>query len=74
MGTFIGILTLVVIIIGIFFGPAAQIEWTIYLGLPLVIFAGSVGVAFITRRLEAIILGMVIWALWPVLIEAVKLI
>lgn len=68
MRTFIGILTLIVIIIGVFSGPEAQIEWTMYFGMPLIIFGGSVGLTFITGRLEAIIAGMVIGALWPVLI------
>jgi hypothetical protein len=61
-----------VILIGVFFGTEAQIEWTMYLGLPLVIFAGSAGVTFITSRFEAIICGAVIAALWPVLLEAIK--
>jgi hypothetical protein len=68
----IGICTLVVILIGALFGLAAQIEWTAYIGVFLVIIAGSAGVAFIIRRFEAIILGAVIAALWPVLLEAIK--
>lgn len=63
MGKVIGILTLIIILIGVFFGTEAQIEWTVYFGVFLVIFAGSVGGAFITKRFEAIIGGMVISAL-----------
>jgi len=74
MGKILVILALIITVIGIFSGPAAQIEWTMYLGLPLVIFGGSIGVAFITSRFEAIICGIVLAALWPVLIEAVQLV
>lgn len=72
MGKIISIFTLIVILIGVFFGLSAQIEWTVYFGIFLVIFAGSVGVTFITRRFEAMIFGLIIGALWPVLLEAIK--
>jgi hypothetical protein len=72
MAKVIGICTLIVILIGVFFGTEAQIEWTMYLDLPLVILAGSAGVAFITSRFEAIICGAVIAALWPALLEAIE--
>jgi hypothetical protein len=63
-----GIIILVTMVIGLLFGIAAQIEWTIYLSLPLVIiFGGSAVVTFITKRIEAIICGAVIFALWPAL-------
>lgn len=66
MWTFVGVLTLIVIIIGFFFGPEAQIEWSVYFSIPLMIILGtSVGVAFITRRVEAIACGAMIGALWP---------
>lgn len=74
MGKILIILALIITAIGLFSGPAAQIEWTMYLGLPLVIFGGAIGVTFITKRLEAIVLGMVIAALWPVLVEALQLV
>ncbi len=62
------IVTLVTIVIGLLFGLAAQIEWTVYLSLPLVIiFGGSAVVAFITKRIEAIVCGAVIVALWTAL-------
>lgn len=72
----VGILTLLIISIGVLFflEPEVQIEWTTYLGIPLVILAGSAGVAFISKRFEAIIGGMIISALWPALIEVIKLI
>lgn len=71
-----GILMMVILVICIvpFIGPEIKVEWTTYLGMPLVILTGSVGIAFISKRFEAIIGGMVISALWPVLIETVKLI
>jgi len=56
-----------------FIGPEVKIEWTTYLGMPLAILAGSAGIAFISKRFEAIIGGLVISVLWPVLIETVKL-
>lgn len=43
-----------------FLAPEIKIEWATYLGMPLVILLGSAGVAFIARRFEAIIVGMVI--------------
>ena len=55
-----------------FIGPEVKIEWTTYLGMPLVILMGSAGVAFISKRFEAIIGGIIIGALWPVLLEAIK--
>ena len=64
------LMTIILIICAIpFIGPEVKIEWTMYLGLPLVILAGSAGVTFITKRFEAIICGAVIAALWPVLLE-----
>lgn len=68
--------TLMLIIIAIctipFIGAYVKIEWTTYLGIPLIILMGSAGVAFISRRFEAIIGGMVVSALWLVLIELMK--
>ena len=52
-----------------FIGPEVKIEWTTYLGMPLIILMGAAGATFVTKRFEAIIVGMVICALWPVLIE-----
>ncbi len=72
MGKIFGGLALVIIFIGVVFGREAQIEWTVYLGFPLVIFFGSAGVAFISKRFEAIIGGIVIAALWPLLVESFK--
>ncbi|MBA7577410.1 hypothetical protein ES708_19262 [subsurface metagenome] len=53
-------------------GPESKIELATYLGIPLVILMGSAGIAFISKRFEAIIGGIIISALWPVLLEAVK--
>ena len=65
----IGILMTIILIICAlpFISPEVKIEWTTYLGIPLVILAGSAGVAFITRRFELIVAGMVLAALWPAL-------
>lgn len=64
------IFALALVVIGLVFGRETQIEWTMYLGMPLIIVFGSAGVSFVTKRLEAIIGGMVIAALWPVLFES----
>lgn len=67
---------LIIMILGISIAPfielGTKIQWTTYFGIPLVILIGSVGVAFISRRFEAIIGGVVISALWPVLLGTVK--
>lgn len=69
-----GILMTIILVIGLLplIGPEVKIEWTTYLGMPLVILLGSTGVAFIGKRFEAIIGGMVIGVLWPVVIEIIK--
>ena len=46
-----------------FIAPEIKIQWTMFLGLPLVIFIGSAGITFITKRIEAIITGAVISAI-----------
>ena len=67
------LMLLILIICAIpFIGPEVKIEWTTYLGFPLVILMGSAGVAFISKRFEAIIAGMILGALWPVIIELIK--
>ncbi len=66
------IFALVLVVIGLVFGRETQIEWTMYLGMPLIIVFGSAGVAFFTKRLEAIIGGVMIAALWPVVFESFK--
>ena len=63
------IIGLVLTIIGLIFGAEKEIEWTAYLGIPLVIFFGAAGITFITKRIEAVIAGLVLAALWPVLWE-----
>ena len=63
-----GIVTLILVVIGLVFGREAQIEWTVYLGLILVVMTGAVGVTFITKRFEAIIGGIIISALLPVIL------
>ena len=54
-----------------FLDPATKIEWTTYLGMPLIILTGSAGVAFITKRFEAIICGIVLSALLPAILNIV---
>ncbi len=70
----VGALTLLMIVIGSipFLDPGTKIVWTTYLGIPLVILAGSVGVAFISRRFEAIIFGILAAALLPFFLEEFK--
>ena len=72
-----GIITLVLIIIGLVFGRETQIEWAVYLSIPLAVLFGAAGMAFFQRRIEAIIGGMVIGALLPIILpqflEAFKL-
>jgi len=67
-GKIVSILILLITIICVapFWGPEVKIQWTTYLGMPLIILMGSVGVAFISKRFEAIIGGVIIGALWPV--------
>jgi len=70
MGKVAGILALVIMIISMIFfiRPEVRIELITYLGIPLVILTGSAGVAFIARRFEVIIGGMVVSALWLALL------
>ena len=69
MKAIVGIIVIVIILVGImpFLDTASKIEWTTYLGIPLIIFTGSAGTAFVTKRFEAIIGGAVLSALWPVI-------
>ena len=61
----------VIMLIGMmpFLDIATKIEWTTYLGMPLIILTGSAGVTFITKRFEAIICGVVLSALWPAILD-----
>ena len=70
----VGVISAAIIVIGMmsFLDIGTQITWTTYLGIPLVILIGSAGVAFITRRFEAIIAGVILSILLPVLIDTVK--
>lgn len=73
MSRIVGILVLLILIVGIIpFAPETKIEWAVYLGMPLIILSGSAGMAFITKRVEAIICGMVLAAFWPVFIEIIQ--
>jgi hypothetical protein len=75
LGRILGIFILLILIVGIIpFTPETKIGWTVYLGMPLIIFLGSAGIAFICKRIEAIICGMVMATLWPVFIEIIQLI
>lgn len=53
-----------------FVGGETVITWLTYMAIPLVILAGSAGVAFYTKRVEAVIGGMVMAALIPALLKA----
>ena len=66
------ILIIAVIVSIPFLSPDIKITWTMYLGMPLIILMGSAGAAIVTRKIEAIIAGMIISALWPALIELIK--
>ncbi len=59
------VLTAAIVLAGVipFLGLATRIESTAKLGITLVALTGSAGIAFITRRFEAIICGAVIAAL-----------
>lgn len=71
---------IVVILVGImvlvgslpFLDIASKMTWTTYLGIPLVILTGSAGVAFVTKRFEAIIGGAILIVLLPVMFEIVR--
>jgi hypothetical protein len=49
--------------------PEIKIQWTIYLGIPLIILAGSTGIAFVTKKIEAVIGGMIFAAISPEMIN-----
>lgn len=68
------ILIAVIILVGTipFFDAATKIEWTTYLGIPLIIFYGSAAITFVTKRFEAIITGLILSAMWPVIIEIIR--
>jgi hypothetical protein len=55
-------------VIGLIAGVEAEIEWTVYLSIPLAIIFGAAGMAFFQRRIEAIIGGMIIGALLPTIL------
>jgi hypothetical protein len=69
MKAIIGIIVLAILLVGMmpFLNTASKIEWTTYLGIPLIIFTGSAGTAFVTKRFEAIIGGAVLSVLWPII-------
>lgn len=74
MGKIVSALMLIILIIGAipFLGLDTKITWTVYLGIPLIVLTGSVGAAYITKRIEAIIAGVILAALWPVFLEVLK--
>ena len=51
---------------------STRVEATTFTGIPLMILAGSTGVAYVTKRLEAIVAGVVLSALWPVLVRMLE--
>ena len=52
--------------------PGIKIQWIMYLGIPLMIVMGSAGITIVTKRIEAVIGGVVMSALWPVLFDVIK--
>ena len=56
-----------------FLSFAVKIEWTIYIGIILIVLTGSVGIAFIVIRIEAIICGVIVSVFIPVILELLKL-
>ena len=73
MKAIVGIIVIVIMLVSMmpFLDTASKIEWTTYLGIPLIIFTGSAGTAFVTKRFEAIIGGVILSALWPIIYEMV---
>jgi hypothetical protein len=57
-----GIVALVITVIGLLFGAAKEIEWTVYLGIPLMALFGGVGAGFVTKRIEGVVSGLVLGA------------
>lgn len=74
MKKIVNVIMAVIVVIGLlpFLDIASKMQWTVYLGMPLIILIGSAGVAFITKRIEAIIGGMIIAALFPVILGTVN--
>jgi len=68
MKAIVGIIVVALTLVSMmpFLDIAVKIEWTTYLGIPLIILTGSAGVAFVTNRFEAIIGGVLLSVLWPV--------
>lgn len=62
-----GIIVVALMVISVipFLDIAVRIQWTTYLGIPLIILTGSAGVAFVTKRFEAIIGGALLSVVWP---------
>lgn len=71
MKVIIGIIVGIIMLVGMipFLDTATKIEWTTYLGMPLIMLSGSAGIAFVTKRFEAIICGVVLSALWPIIYD-----
>lgn len=55
-----------------FIDPGTKIQWIMYFGIPLMIIMGSAGATIVTKRIEAVIGGIMIGALWPVLLDVIK--
>lgn len=71
MKTVIGIIVTMIVLVGMmpFLDTSLKIEWTTYLGIPLIVFTGSAGTAFVTKRFEIIIGGVILSALWPIMFD-----
>lgn len=52
-----------------FIGAATKIERLSWLAIPLVVLAGSAGLTMYTKRVEAVLGGVVLAALLPVLLN-----
>ena len=66
------ILIIAVVVSIPFLSPDIKITWTMYLGMPLIILMGAAGTAYVTRKIEAIIAGVILAALWPAFTELLK--
>ncbi len=71
-----GVLVVVLFIIGLFLPFGQELELTLYLGIFLAILFGSAGVAFVTKRIETLVGGLIIGAIFaafgPTILENLK--
>lgn len=71
-----GVLVVVLFIIGLFLSFEQELELILYLGIFLAIIFGSAGVAFVTKRIEALVGGLIIGTIFaafgPTILETLK--